>query len=111
MQPGLLGNEEVFRRNVTAYGEAVRSARPVPGAEHLLVAEQPGLHQHDDEAESGEVGRDRVRARHVRSARPVPGGEPVRMPFDRSRAARARRLADDAIEIPDCRAARAASAR
>ncbi|WP_298967885.1 Ldh family oxidoreductase [uncultured Methylobacterium sp.] len=59
MQPGLLGNEEVFRRNVTAYGEAVRSARPVPG------------------------------------------GEPVRMPFDRSRAARARRLADDAIEIPD----------
>ncbi|KMO35373.1 lactate dehydrogenase [Methylobacterium variabile] len=59
MQPGLLGPEDAFRRNVSAYADAIRSARPVPG------------------------------------------GEPVRMPFDRSREARARRLAADSIEIPD----------
>lgn len=37
----------------------------------------------------------------VRSARPLDAGEPVRMPFDRSRRERARRIAADAIEIPD----------
>ena len=37
----------------------------------------------------------------VRDARPVPGGAPVRMPFDRSRAERRRRLTADAIEVPD----------
>jgi LDH2 family malate/lactate/ureidoglycolate dehydrogenase len=37
----------------------------------------------------------------IRSTRPVPGGPPVRMPYDRSLAERARRLADDAIEVPD----------
>ena len=37
----------------------------------------------------------------VRKARPIDGGQPVRMPFDRSRAERRRRLAEDAIEIPD----------
>ena len=40
-------------------------------------------------------------ANSVRSARPVAGGPPVRMPFDRSRRERERRLAEDAIEIPD----------
>ncbi|MBM3490355.1 MAG: Ldh family oxidoreductase [Alphaproteobacteria bacterium] len=40
-------------------------------------------------------------AETVRAARPVAGGEPVRMPFDRSAAARRRRLAEDAIEVPD----------
>ncbi len=40
-------------------------------------------------------------AEAVRAARPVEGGSPVRMPFDRSAAERRRRLAEDAIEVPD----------
>jgi delta1-piperideine-2-carboxylate reductase len=40
-------------------------------------------------------------AQSVRSARPVAGGSAVRMPFDRSRLDRQRRLADDRIEVPD----------
>jgi LDH2 family malate/lactate/ureidoglycolate dehydrogenase len=36
----------------------------------------------------------------VRSARPVAGGPPVRMPFDRSREERARRLSEGFIEVP-----------
>jgi hypothetical protein len=37
----------------------------------------------------------------VRTARPVAGGDAVRMPFDRSRQDRRRRLASDCIDIPD----------
>jgi delta1-piperideine-2-carboxylate reductase len=37
----------------------------------------------------------------VRSARQLAGGSPVRMPFDRSRRERERRLKENAIEIPD----------
>jgi delta1-piperideine-2-carboxylate reductase len=37
----------------------------------------------------------------VRGTRPVEGGPPVRMPFDRSRAERRRRLAEGAIEVAD----------
>lgn len=37
----------------------------------------------------------------VRSTRPVEGGEPVRMPFDRSRADRARVVKEGYMEIPD----------
>ncbi len=37
----------------------------------------------------------------IRSTNPVPGGAPVRMPYDRSLAERRRRLAEDAIEVPD----------
>lgn len=40
-------------------------------------------------------------AASVREARAVVGGPPVRMPFDRSRAERRRRLAEDAIEVDD----------
>jgi LDH2 family malate/lactate/ureidoglycolate dehydrogenase len=40
-------------------------------------------------------------AEAVRTARPVAGGGAVRMPFDRSRHERQRRLAEDSIEIPD----------
>lgn len=40
-------------------------------------------------------------AESVRQARPVEGGPPVRMPFDRSRAERKRRLAEDAIDVAD----------
>jgi delta1-piperideine-2-carboxylate reductase len=40
-------------------------------------------------------------AHAVRAARPVAGGEAVRMPFDRSRQDRRRRLAEDRIDVPD----------
>jgi delta1-piperideine-2-carboxylate reductase len=40
-------------------------------------------------------------AEAVRSARPIDGGPAVRMPFDRSAAERRRRLAEDAIDVPD----------
>ena len=59
MRPDLLGPAETFRDNVSAYAQAVRTARPVAG------------------------------------------GDVVRMPFDRSRQDRRRRLASDRIDIPD----------
>ena len=59
MRPDLMGPAETFRENVSAFANAVRSARP--------VAE----------------------------------GSPVRMPFDRSRRDRARRLAENVIEVSD----------
>jgi LDH2 family malate/lactate/ureidoglycolate dehydrogenase len=40
-------------------------------------------------------------AHAVRQARPVDGGPAVRMPFDRSREERRRRLREDAIEVED----------
>jgi LDH2 family malate/lactate/ureidoglycolate dehydrogenase len=59
IRPDLLGSAETFRQNVSAYAQAVRTARPVPA------------------------------------------GEAVRMPFDRSRRDRERRLSEDRIEVPD----------
>src|SRR5579871_239039 len=59
MRPDLMGPEDAFRENVSAFAKGVRSARP--------VAEGP----------------------------------PIRMPFDRSRRERRRRLSENAIEIPD----------
>jgi LDH2 family malate/lactate/ureidoglycolate dehydrogenase len=40
-------------------------------------------------------------ARAVRAARPVEGGPAVRMPFDRSRDERRRRLEADVVDVPD----------
>ncbi len=40
-------------------------------------------------------------ARLIRDTRPVPGGNAVRMPYDRSWAERARRLSEDAIDVPN----------
>jgi delta1-piperideine-2-carboxylate reductase len=59
IRPDLLGPAETFRDNVSAYAQAVRTARPVAG------------------------------------------GDAARMPFDRSRLDRRRRLACDRIDIPD----------
>ena len=66
VRPDVLTSPDEFARNVTAYAESVRAARPVPG------------------------------------------GPPVRMPFDRSRAERTHRLAEDAIDVPDAVIARLA---
>lgn len=64
---------------------------------YLIVAMRPDL------MGPAELFRENVSAfaKEVRSARPVAGGPPVRMPFDRSRQERQRRLAENAIEIPD----------
>ena len=59
IRPDLLGPAEKFRENVSAYAQAVRTARPIAK------------------------------------------GDAVRMPFDRSRRDRQRRLADDGIDVPD----------
>src|SRR6201986_4213981 len=58
MRPDLLGPADKFRENVSAYAQAVRSARPVAG------------------------------------------GDAVRMPFDRSRSDRRRRLAPAPLHVP-----------
>src|SRR5580704_5277515 len=59
MRPDLMGPAETFHENVSAFANAVRSARPVDAS------------------------------------------APVRMPFDRSRRERQRRLDENAIEVPD----------
>ena len=59
IRPDLLGPADTFLKNVSAYAQAVRAARPVAA------------------------------------------GDAVRMPFDRSRQDRRRRLAEDRIDVPD----------
>jgi LDH2 family malate/lactate/ureidoglycolate dehydrogenase len=74
---------------------------PIPpelaGFGYLIVAMRPDL------MGPAETFRDNVSAfaGAVRSARPATGGSPVRMPFDRSRRERERRLAENAIDVPD----------
>jgi delta1-piperideine-2-carboxylate reductase len=63
----------------------------------LIVAIEPGAVTDADQWQADVAAY----AEAVRAARPVPGGAPVRMPFDRSREERARRLANDAIDVPD----------
>ena len=74
---------------------------PIPpdlaGFGFLIVAMRPDL------LGPAETFRDNVSvyAQAVRAARPVAGGEAVRMPFDRSRRDRQRRLDLDRIDVPD----------
>jgi len=74
---------------------------PIPpelaGFGYIIVAMRPDL------MGPAETFRENVSAfaKAVRSARPVAGGSAVRMPFDRSRRERQRRLSENAIEIPD----------
>jgi delta1-piperideine-2-carboxylate reductase len=74
---------------------------PIPpelaGFGYLVIAMRPDL------MGPAETFRENVSAfaQAVRNARPVEGGSPVRMPFDRSRRERERRLAENGIEIPD----------
>jgi len=63
----------------------------------LIVAVSPDLLMPQAEFERGVAAY----ADWVRKARPLEPDAPVRMPFDRSREERRRRLAEDAIEIPD----------
>jgi LDH2 family malate/lactate/ureidoglycolate dehydrogenase len=63
----------------------------------LVIAVRPDLLTSGDEFRRNVAGY----AEAVRGARPVEGGPPVRMPFDRSRTERKRRLAEDAIEVSD----------
>jgi delta1-piperideine-2-carboxylate reductase len=73
---------------------------PIPpelaGFGYLIVAVRPDL------MGPAEIFRENVSAfaGAVRSARPIAGGSPVRMPFDRSRRERERRLKENVIEIP-----------
>lgn len=71
------------------------------GFGYLIVAIRPDL------LGSTDAFRENVSALAdaVRSARPIASGPPVRMPFDRSRRDRQRRLAEDVIEIADALAA------
>jgi len=64
---------------------------------YLIVAMRPDL------MGPAEAFRENVSAfaKAVRSARPVTGGSAVRMPFDRSRAERQKRMSENQIEIPD----------
>lgn len=81
---------------------------PIPpdlaGFGYLIVAIRPDL------MGPTEIFRENVStfANAVRTARPVAGGPPVRMPFDRSRRERQRRLSENAVEIPDALAAQLA---
>jgi delta1-piperideine-2-carboxylate reductase len=74
---------------------------PIPpelaGFGYIIVAMRPDL------MGPAETFRENVSAfaKSVRSARPVASNSPVRMPFDRSRLERQRRLSENAIEIPD----------
>lgn len=63
----------------------------------VIVAVRPDLLTSAEEYEAGVADY----AKAVREARPVAGGAPVRMPFDRSRAERRRRLDEGAIEVAD----------
>jgi delta1-piperideine-2-carboxylate reductase len=76
-------------------------SRPIPpdlaGFGFMIVAMRPDL------LGPADTFRQNVSsyAQSVRSARPVAGGDAVRMPFDRSRQDRRRRLAEDRIDVPD----------
>ena len=63
----------------------------------LVVAIRPDLLTPADDFKTGAAAF----ARAIRAARPVTGGRPVRLPFDRSREERGRRLAADLIDVPD----------
>jgi LDH2 family malate/lactate/ureidoglycolate dehydrogenase len=63
----------------------------------IVIAIRPDLLTDGDEFQRAVAGY----AESVRSARPIEGGPPVRMPFDRSRAERRRRLEEDAIDVAD----------
>jgi delta1-piperideine-2-carboxylate reductase len=68
------------------------------GFGYLIVAIQPDLMGPPEETFREKVS---AFANAVRTARPVEGGLPVRMPFDRSRRERQKRISENAIDVPD----------
>ena len=80
---------------------ALAGSPPIPpemaGFGMIVIAIRPDLLTDADEFQRAVAGY----ADSVRSARPIEGGPPVRMPFDRSRAERRRRLEEDDIDIAD----------
>ena len=62
----------------------------------LIVGIRPNLLTSIDEFKAKAANYSRI----VRATRPVEGGQPLRMPFDRSRAERAERMASGYIEVP-----------
>ena len=63
----------------------------------IVIAIRPDVLTDADEFQNAVEGY----AESVRSARPIDGGGAVRMPFDRSRAERRRRLDENAIDVAD----------
>lgn len=63
----------------------------------LIIAIRPDLLTSDTEFKTGLAEY----ANWIRAARPTEGEVTTRMPFDRSRAERRRRLTEDAIDVPD----------
>jgi LDH2 family malate/lactate/ureidoglycolate dehydrogenase len=63
----------------------------------IIVAVRPDLLTPAAEFKSGVAAF----ARSIRRARPIDGAAPVRMPFDRSRDERRRRLREDRIEVSE----------
>jgi delta1-piperideine-2-carboxylate reductase len=63
----------------------------------VIVALRPDLLTSEAEFKTGVTEF----AAAIRAARPVDGGAPVRVPFDRSREERRRRLREDRIDVPD----------
>ena len=63
----------------------------------VMIAVRPDLLSSPDEF----AQRVSAYANSVRGARPVAGGPPVRMPFDRSRAERKRRMTENEIDVSD----------
>ncbi len=80
---------------------ALAGSPPIPpemaGFGLIVIAIRPDLLTDADEFQRAVAGY----AESVRSARPVEGGPAARMPFDRSRAERRRRLEENAIDVAD----------
>jgi LDH2 family malate/lactate/ureidoglycolate dehydrogenase len=81
---GVLAGSSAIPGELTGFGMVIIAIRP-----DVLTTTDDFLRSVSSYAES------------VRAARPIEGHPPVRMPFDRSRAERRRRLAEDAIDVAD----------
>lgn len=81
---GMLAGSPMMPGQLRDFGFLVIAIRP-----DLLVEPDDFKQQISDYADA------------VRGTRPLAGGAAVRMPFDRSRAERARRLAEGCIEVPE----------
>jgi LDH2 family malate/lactate/ureidoglycolate dehydrogenase len=79
---GVLAGSPALPPELAEFGMVVITVRP-----DLLTSADEFAHKVTAYADS------------IRGSRPIEGGPPVRMPFDRSRAERRRRLAENAIDV------------